>query len=525
MKNIVFTSLLTVSISGWTIAQSEQAQLHVEKEQYNAASAIYKGLIKSDAKRAADYYYYLGDIAWRKEKIDSAKYFFMEGIKLDETNPLNYVGIGKITMSKNKTEGNKSFEKALSLTSAKNQIVPEAIAEYYLLEGVDKTDYSKAVDLLTKITIAEPKRVSAWIFLGDAQGKLNDGTKQAEAYNRAQYLIGQDIKLPLLQLKFGKLYANVRNFDLAVKYYNEGLAVDNTYGPLYRELGDLYSRFKKYDIAIENYKKYLQHIDYNQDVDFRYAYFLYQSKDYTEALKKVNALEASKYDNKQMIRLKAYILCESGNYEEAAKQFETLFATYPVKDLSAKDYELNGKSLLQLKKEDEAINQLKLAMEKDTTRLDICTDIANYYVKKEDYTQAIFYLTKQVNGNPKEAQGVNALGMVYYYAGDFTKSDSMYTKLIELKPTVMTGYIYKARSQSQLDPEIKSGLAKPTYDKVIELGNTNAEKYKKELIEAYEYLGYYYVVKKDKTNADLYWKKVLDLDPANVKAKNGLLMK
>lgn len=525
MKNIVFTSLLTVTISSVGMAQSEQAQLHVEKEQYNAASAIYKGLIKSDAKRAADYYYYLGDIAWRKEKIDSAKYFFMEGVKLDETNSLNYVGIGKITMSKNKTEGNKSFEKALSLTSSKNQAVPEAIAEYYILEGVDKTDYNKAVDLLTKVTIAEPKRVSAWILLGDAYGKLNDATKQAEGYNRAQYLIGLDTKLPLLQLKFGKMYANVRNFDLAVKYYNEGLAKDDSYGPLYRELGDLYSRFKKYDIAIENYKKYLQHIDYNQDVDFKYAYFLYQSKDYAEALKKVNALEASKYDNKQMIRLKAYILYENGNYEEAAKQFETLFAAYEVKDISARDYELNGKTLLQLKKEDVAIEQLKLAMQKDTTRMDICTDIANYYVKKEDYPQAINYLTKQVNSNPKDAQGVNALGMVYYYAGNYAKSDSMFSKLIELKPSILSGYLYKARSQSQLDSEVKNGLAKPAYEKVIELGNTNADKYKKELIEAYEYMGYYYVVQKDKANADVYWKKVLELDPANVKAKNGLLMK
>ena len=381
MKNIVFTSLLTVSISGWSVAQTEQAQLHVEKEQYNAASAIYKSLIKSDAKRAADYYYYLGDIAWRKDKKDSAKYFFMEGVKLDEINPLNYVGIGKLTMPTNKTEGNKSFEKALSLTSAKNQQVPEAIAEYYVLEGVDKNDYSKAVELLNKVTLADPKRVSAWILLGDAYSKLNDGTKQAEAYNRAQYLLG-DIKSPLLQLKFGKMYANVRNADLAVKYYNEGLAIDKTYGPLYRELGDLYSRYKKYDIAIENYNSYLKYIDYNQDVEFRYAYFLYQSKDYTKALEKVNALETAKYDNKQLIRLKAYILFESGNYEAAAKQFETLFATYQVKDLSAKDYELNGKTLLQLKKDEEAISQLKLAMQKDTTRLDICTDIANYYVKK-----------------------------------------------------------------------------------------------------------------------------------------------
>ncbi|MCU0416782.1 MAG: tetratricopeptide repeat protein [Cytophagaceae bacterium] len=524
MKTTLWLSLASLSWMTALHAQSDKAALHVEKEQYNAATSIYKGLLKSDPKKAAEYYYYLGDIAWRKDKQDSAKYYFMEGVKLDETQALNYVGIGKSTFSSNKVESSKSFEKAIALVSPKNALIPEAIAEAYILNGTEKSDFVKAVDYLQKVILNDPKRISPQILLGDAYGKLNEGSKQAEAYNRAQYLLEQTPS-PLLKLKFGKMYANVRNFDLAVKYYNEGLALDPTYGPIYRELGDLYSRFKMYDKAITNYENYLKNIDKNQDVEFKYAYFLYQSKDFTKSYEILQQLEAAKYSNKQMVRLKAYVLYEKGSYAESLQQFETLFSTFQVNEISARDYEFNGKALIQSKKEEEGVKYLQLAMQKDTTRLDLCTDIANYYVKKEDYPQAIQYLTKQVNGNPKDASGVNALGMVYYYAGNYSKSDSVFTILTILKPNSITGYLYKARSQSQLDPELKTGLAKSTYEKVIELAAANTEKYKKELIESYEYIGYYYVTQKDKTNADIQWNKVLLLDPANTKAKNGLLMK
>ena len=73
-------------------------------------------------------------------------------------------------------------------------------------------------------------------------------------------------------------------------------------------------------------------------------------------------------------------------------------------------------------------------------------------------------------------------------------------------------------SKASLDPETEQGLAKPYYEKLIEVALPNGDKNKNELVEAYQYLGYYYYLKNDATNATANYQKVLALDPNDVKA-------
>ena len=76
-----------------------------------------------------------------------------------------------------------------------------------------------------------------------------------------------------------------------------------------------------------------------------------------------------------------------------------------------------------------------------------------------------------------------------------------------------------------LDPETKEGVAKPHYEKLIELLNAKQQKEEKDnarLVEAYRYLGYYYLLKDDKNNSNIYWNKILEIDPNNETAKQAL---
>ena len=70
------------------------------------------------------------------------------------------------------------------------------------------------------------------------------------------------------------------------------------------------------------------------------------------------------------------------------------------------------------------------------------------------------------------------------------------------------GYFWRARVNAILDPNTELGLAKPYYEKVVEiLEKTNTAERKKEMIEAYQYLGYYYYLKEDMTNSLIYFNK------------------
>ena len=68
-------------------------------------------------------------------------------------------------------------------------------------------------------------------------------------------------------------------------------------------------------------------------------------------------------------------------------------------------------------------------------------------------------------------------------------------------------------------------MAKPHYEKLIELLNAKQQKEEKDnarLVEAYRYLGYYYLLKDDKNNSNIYWNKILEIDPNNETAKQAL---
>ena len=58
--------------------------------------------------------------------------------------------------------------------------------------------------------------------------------------------------------------------------------------------------------------------------------------------------------------------------------------------------------------------------------------------------------------------------------------------------------MWRARTNSAMDPETTDGLAKPYYEKVMDmLLSKNEPKYNSALIECYSYLGYYYLLKSD----------------------------
>jgi tetratricopeptide (TPR) repeat protein len=519
-KLIVFICLLQALN---VFAQDERAQLLVEQGRYNAASAVYKKLLTDDAKNKASYLYYLGDICWRKDKADSAKYFFMEGIKFDETNVLNYVGVGKVLMKSNPTEGKKSFEKAVTMTAGKNAQVYSSIAEYYILFG-KKEEMSLAIENINKAIAIDSKNSLYPILLGDAQGRSGDGSSQASSYSKSSQLA--KVNVPLLKLRYGQLYMKARNYELAVKYFDEGLAIDSLYAPIYAEKGAIYAKAKLYDESIKNYKKFFSIADYNSAEGFKYAELLYRAKKYSDALSFISVAQQKNNDkNPYLNRIKALCEFESGKYPEAKVDYELLFAQLQEREIIAMDNEFYGKTLLKLNDQENGLKQLTLAYEKDASKSYLLTDIASAYLQKEDYAKALQYLNLQYKVDTTDANVLLSIAKVYVFDKKYIQADSVLNKYIAMKPNSYSGYYYKGTALSQIESNIQEGRAVDSYLKTIELCAPKSEKYKNELKDAYSYLGYYYMTKNDKVKAKEYWNKVLQLDPNNVDAKKYAQMK
>lgn len=522
---------IKVGILAMMIAFSSSAQTlkdairYSDREQYQKAKDILVGLVKTDTK-STDQYYFLGDVYFKNEQMDSARYWFMQGVKVNENSGMNYAGLGKVSMASNATEGKANFDKAVSLAKKDGRIYA-VIAEYYL--NLDKPDAAKALEYASKGAEVDAKNAWVKLVLGDAYFASNDGTKAIEQYKASLIL---DPKSPLPLWKMGKLYLAAKNYDVGMQSFKDGLVLDADFAPIYREMGELYYRAKKFDKAIESYKKYLELRDKSDETDFRYASFLFLNEDYANALTILNSLAQKNFSNPVIYRLMAYSQYETKEYDKALQNMDLFWKKAESKKIITQDYEYYGRILSKKGQDSLAVVYYTKALEKDTTKKELYGEIANTWFVAKKYDKAAAAYQKKIDMTKATAKPT-ALANDYLSAGrshmlnkTYAEADLAFAKVTELKPELPIGYLYRARANANLDPKQEKAMAKPYYEKYIELAKADTEKNKKELVEAYTYLGsYYLLVNKDKEKADEAWSNVRLLDPTNKAAIEAAKMK
>lgn len=508
VKNLL-AGITFLSVSSAYAQTVEQGLKHMELEQYESSKKVFRQLLQKDPA-SPEYHYYMGEVYLKSEKPDSADYFFKEGIKKKDNYALNYAGAGKVAYTSNKTAAKQNFDKALELSKSKDADVLAAVAENYIIGAPQ--DLTQAIALLEKAIKADAKNPRHYMLMGDAYLEKGDGSKAMSYYNQ-----GFDLNKtwPYPYLKIGKLYTRARNYNLAVDYYNKGLAIDPNYGPLHREIGEVYYKAKQYNKAIASYKKYVSLSDKNFDTDLRYASFLYFNQDYPNAISLLSNL--SKKDGKNYIvtRLLAYSYYETEDFNNGISQMENFWKTADDKKHIASDYEYYGKLLAKTGNDSLGIVNIRKAISMDSTQGDLYGEIGNIYFLKKRYKDAAEAYTLKTSRGSATAQDYLVLGKAFYLDQQYANADSAFIKLVSLVPTSPTGYLWRARANAYMDEDLSKGLAKPYYEKYIELIKDDTEKYKRELTEAYSSIGAYYMKHNDKANADAAWLKVKELDPSN----------
>ncbi|MBI4646830.1 MAG: tetratricopeptide repeat protein [Bacteroidia bacterium] len=515
------------------------AILLTRSEQFDAASSMFKRLIKADPKKGDNYFYY--GINWLKsyyvdtatvslkEVTDSAKMLFTKGIAAETGNTLNYIGLGRVFLINNDTTNAEiQFKKAKSLlpsksnrnsvlTKSQQALVHLNIGESYLF--ANPKNVSAAISYLKKAEQLDPANPDIYIALGDAYLELNDGSNAIANYKKAQELAP---KSSLAKMKIGSIYVRSRNFKAAIPFFEEAVQIDSNFAPVYRELGELYYRAGFYEKAQKCYKKLVELSPGNISAKIRYASFLFLTKDFTGALSQIE--EILKMDTSSVIlhRLAAYSYFETKEYDKALTHIEKFVKRALAEQIINSDYVYHGRILANLGKDSIAILKLNEAYLKDTTNYDILSDMAASYTKLKKHDEAAKLYEKKISAEKAAITDYYNLGKSYYNLQQWEKADTMFGYFISKQPNSMQGYSYRAITRCQLDPETETGLAKPVYEKIIEKAMADTAKYAKQRIEAYSYMGYYFLKKKDYVSSKPYYLKVIALDPENEKAKTAL---
>jgi tetratricopeptide (TPR) repeat protein len=533
MKKLLMYAVVLLSFIQTIQSQSVKDGLrYLEIEQFKNARKVFSDLATKSP--TAEHYYYLGYFYLQNQQTDSAKIFFEKGIQKEPKYALNHVGLGTVTFLKgDKGAAKKQFEDAIALGKGKDFNVIYRAAEAYT--DYEVKDANEAIKLLEPIKEKKGFTPEMSLVLGDAYNEKNDLTKTVEAYNQAIYYTQN--KSPKVITRSANSMIRVRNYQEAVNRLDQAIALDASYSPAYRRLADVYYLFGKYPKAIENLKKYKQFSDGDIESDFRYAKALFNNKDYAESLKELDKLDG-KINTPVYYRLKAYTQTEAKDCENAKKNIETFFAKATPAQILPSDYEYYGKIYLCQKQEPEGLAQLLKAADLDTTKngLIIRKQVADTLAKRDKYTEAITQYEIIVSkAAPKDSfKMANAyfdLGISHYYDKKFSKSDSVFGKMLEYSPKYATGYLLRGRSNAKLEADKMTGRAKPYYEEFLKLTeeavNKAAEKdkeketnkYKAGRKESYQYLmTSAYIVDRNLAKAKVNAKKVLELDPKDSQA-------
>ncbi|MBC5775944.1 tetratricopeptide repeat protein [Pontibacter sp. KCTC 32443] len=506
----------------------------VEQERYEDAKSIYKKQLNQ--KKADNAYYALGDIYLKTDKPDSAAYYFKQGISKNDKSAINHAGLGKVEMSKgNKAEAEKHFSQALKYSKSKDANVLTAVAEAYVTaENKTEADLNKAVGYLQTAVQRDKNNTAAYMLLGDAQLELKKGGEAMTSYDNA---IRIDDKNPNAYLRRGQLYTRSRNYTEAEQAFQKAIEINPNFAPAYRDLGELYYFAGQYDKALSTFKKYVDMAEKTPETRAKYASFLFLTKNYDETLKEVQEVLKTDPNNTVMNRLQAYSYLELGQPDKALQAMESYLQKVDKSKLIAEDYEYYGRILSKNNQHAKATENLSKAVEMAPDKVELYQELASAYAKSGQYDKAIdVYNKKREKLSPSNAD-FYYMGNIYMQAGEdaraakneqkalefFKKADETYANVTTTNPTYAYGHYWRGLANANLDPESTKGLAKPHFEEFLKLASGEPDKYKAALVDANNYLAYYYFgVKTDRNIAKKYYQEVLKLDPNNEQAKTAM---
>jgi tetratricopeptide (TPR) repeat protein len=455
------------------------------------------------------------------------------------------------------------------------------IAESYIKD--DKVDTSMALPLIREAIKIDNKNRDVYLIAGDIFILVPDGSKAIMNYNQAQFA---DPQSPTANMKIGNIYVKGRAYQAAIPYFEQAIELNANYAPAYRELGQVYLLYQRFDQSKKYFEKYLELTAGNIPAKTRYVNALFYAKDYEGVIKTVEEIFALDKSRTYMNRIAAYSCYEKTppDYDKAYAYMETLFKTLPPDRLIQKDFLYAARILTKknqnypkmledlnvLKKQleiekmkstsgtaaekskakanvDELNNKIT-KMQADITKangdLDVAyiaygkalamkpedknliNEIANSYAINKRYSNSAKLLSKLIDSNTASADDQMKVGRAYYNGDDFKTADSAFSTIIKRNPAYVPAYLWNARTYSRMDPDSKMGLAKPKFEKVVEVAKSDSLKWQSEMMEAFGYLGYYHMLNEYWGRSKDYYNRMINLDPNNkenkIKGYNGI---
>jgi len=527
--------LMAIVFANFSNAQTlDEGRKFLYNEKFNSAKQTFEKLIAANANNV-DAVYWLGQtmIADNDNKdIAGAKALYLKTLAANSNSALLTAGVGHMELLEGNTaDARNRFETAISLSAGKNVAVLNAAGFANADFDSKLGDANFAIEKLKQATaIKGMKDPDVWCNLGDAYRKLPDGAAALTAYETALTL---DAKYARAKYRIGRIYQTqgAAQQDLFFKFYNEAIALDVNYSPVYFTLFQYY-----YSINV------------NKSADYLEKYLTAKGSDEVNACYLRTALKASQgfyqetinkgkeciaaggaTPNPKIYGIIAYQYNKLGDSINAKLYFEEFFKRENANKIGPADYETYAMVLLKFPGNeilagtfiDKAV---ELAVTEDE-KVILLKTLASTYEKRKLFNDAALWYKKVVDLRKISTKtDLFNTGYSFYRSGNPQRTVDIFNTYTQKFPDDILGHYWIGKASSVIDTTMTLALAIPSYEKVILLGEalTDKTKNKTQIMTAYKYMiAYMANIKKDKVAALAYCDKALLLDPTDADVINN----
>ena len=440
------------------------------------------------------------------------------------------------------------------------------IAESYIKGG--EVDTSLALPLIREAIKIDSKNRDVYLIAGDIYIMLNDGSKAISYYKLAQFA---DPKSSTANMKIGSIYFKGKAYSSAIPAFEEAITLNPNFAPAYRELGQLYLSAGRYDQSKEYFKKYLDLTQGNIPAMTKYVNALFYAKDYEGVIKNVEEIFAVDKSRSYMNRIAGYSCYEKTppDYTKALAYMEELFRTLAPERIIQKDYQYMARILvkknLNYPKMVDELNGLKLQLEKDNAKYssapsaekaklkpaldqlttktnnlekdvakadleitrafveyekvlaynpqdkNVLNEIANNYLTFRRYEGAAKTWSKLIDPSKDNSEDLMRIGRAYYSGENYKTADSVFNAIAIKSPDYIPAYLWMANTYTKMDPDTKLGLAKPKFEKLLDVAMVDSVKNATAMMDAMIYLSYYHMKNENYSKSKDYYNRMINL--------------
>ena len=549
MNKFKIFSLALVATTVANAQDLETAKKAIDAEQFEKAKSLLKSIIQAKPAngKAA---FLLGNVYLKQNIADSASIYFQKGLTAAEGGRFNNIGLGQMDLEANNLAAAKAkFD--LVTKDLKKKDIEEYIFIARAYMNADKPDYKTAIEVLNKAKLANPTDAQVQLALGDAYyGDKN----QNDAYVAYRNAYQTDNTLLRAKMQLGVLLKGAKAYTEAVKAYNEVIAINPNYGPVYRELAETHYLWgnnvpSTYNDNIQKalgfYEKYMSLTDYSITSRMRHADFLILAKDYKALEAEANKMKEIDGVNPRILRYLGYSAYENGNVEAALKALQDYTANTANK-IIPRDYVYLGQAKIKkgASADGKSIDPVLLASAIEDIKKAVAIEplVANdlnelgkklYDQKAFGASAAVFEVAVSVPTSKNYLIDNFYLGNALYYDNTrkdlvkpdpiaLQKADVAFGNVITASPTTADAYLFRARTNNLLESdEVMAANYQLYVDTVTAKGEAEIAKNKAKFIEAYNNMGAHFA-NTDKAKAKELFNKTLALDPTNNYATESL---